>query len=51
MHPHEWDDDCVCIHCGLDGCDFPAGDDLPPCPVQDEQKREQNRKDYQEFNN
>jgi len=48
---HEWDDDCGCIHCGLDGRDVPKPwpENLPPCPVHDETKRAENRGRYRRW--
>lgn len=40
---HEWDDDCGCIHCGLDGADVPRSSEMPACTVHDEAKRADNR--------
>jgi hypothetical protein len=40
MH-HDLDSDATCIHCGLDTCDVPKGERVPPCPVYDEIKRAQ----------
>lgn len=43
---HELDHDACCIHCGLDACDFPRGERLPPCPVWNEDTRAENRRRY-----
>lgn len=45
---HDWDDDCCCIHCGIDGADVPKPwkENMPSCPVNDYDTREGNREMY-----
>lgn len=39
---HQLDHDACCIHCGIDACDWPRGERLPPCPVWDKETRRAN---------
>ena len=45
---HEWDNDACCIHCGMDGADWPRGEKLPACTVWSESDRARNRLNYRE---
>jgi hypothetical protein len=44
---HFTDHDSVCIHCGMDTCDWPRTEKLPPCPVFDLATRAANVKQWQ----
>lgn len=39
---HFTDSDSCCIHCGMDTCDWPRGEKLPPCPIWDRDARAAN---------
>lgn len=44
---HDFDHDMCCLHCGMDGADWPrSAGPLPPCPVWDEDTRAENLRRY-----
>lgn len=45
---HFTDHDSICIHCGMDTCDWPRGERLPPCPVWQEDIRARNVKRFEQ---